>query len=281
MTQPIETSPNHDLIRDRLRLSLDSARHDTATFAMLTVVLTPIFMVVGTIFLVFTLMIVDVPVVDHLGYDASVATGANLSLAFMAASYFLRPKQDYQRGRRGYPWLVVGASLFCVLLGISYGTTLPATAPGLFWSLYLVFALAMLGCIGHVYEPHDDYYVGWVAGPVLIDDPFTIEDDIDRAHLSLGLVGALSHLILSSYGEIFGSLWLWRGLKDHELSASVEFLKALAAKDPNRARTRMLSVGNASARDIMRALQKLEMILVVDGAPRLSMKGRELLGLKP
>ncbi|BEH10470.1 hypothetical protein GSUET_20820 [Geobacter sulfurreducens subsp. ethanolicus] len=139
----------------------------------------------------------------------------------------------------------------------------------------------MLGCIGQVYEPHDDYYLGWIAGPILIDDPFTVEDDIDRAHLSLGLVGALSHLIISSYAEIFGSLWLWRGLKEHELSASVEFLQALAAKDPNRARTRIRSVGGNSPRDIMRALQKLEMILVVDGAPRLSMKGRELLGLKP
>ncbi|RNC67998.1 MAG: hypothetical protein ED859_11815 [Desulfuromonadales bacterium] len=280
MTERFEASQNLSVLRSKLRETIDKARHDAAVFAILTVILTPIFIAVGTIVLVITLAFVDLPVIDNFGYEFSVVTGVNLALGFMAASFFLRPKPVYQRRSSDYGWLVVAASFYGALLVISHGTALAKTQPIDFWSMYLFLALAMLGCIGHAYEPHDDYYLGWIAGPILIDDFFTIEDDIDRAHISLGFAVALAHLVLASYAEIFGSMWLWHGLKESELSASVELLQALASKDAGRARSRMRALGKTSALDVIRALVKLEMITVDRGIPRLSLKGREFLGLK-
>lgn len=87
-------------LRTKLRELCASARSDAALFAVLTVVLTPLAVAVLILLLLFAFAFVDLPVVDHLGYRLSFVTGANLCLAFMAASYFLRPKEQYQRGRR-------------------------------------------------------------------------------------------------------------------------------------------------------------------------------------
>lgn len=280
MTELFVASQNLPALRNKLRQAIDKSRHDAAVFAVLTVILTPFILAVGTIVLVVTLAFVDLPVIDNLGYEFSVVTGVNLGLGFMAASYFLRPKLDYQRKSSDYGWLVVAAAFYGALLVISYGTTLAKTQPIGFWSMYLFLALAMLGCIGHAYEPHDDYYLGWTAGPIVIDNFFTLEDDIDRAHVSLGFTAAIAHMVLASYAEIFGSMWLWHGLKESEVSASVELLQALAAKDAGRARSRMKALGKTSALDVIRALVKLEMITVDRGTPRISLKGREFLGLR-
>lgn len=277
MTETFEASQNLSVLRNKLRQTIDKSRHDAAVFAVLTVLLTPFIMALGTIVLMITLAFVDLPVIDNFGYEFSVVTGVNLALGFMAVSYFLRPKQDYQRRSSDYGWLVVAVAFYGALLIISYGTALAKTQPIGFWSMYLFLALAMLGCIGHAYEPHDDYYLGWVGGPIIIDDFFTFEDDIDRAHISLGFAVGLAHMVLASYAEIFGSMWLWHGLKESELSASVELLQALASKDADRAKSRMRALGKTSALDVIRALVKLEMITVDGGAPRISLKGREFL----
>ena len=195
-----------------LRETIDKTRREAAVFAVLTVILTPIIVAAATLVLIFTLVFVDLPLIDHIGYGRSIVTGVNLSLAFMAASYFLKPKEPYHRHSSDEAWLLIALVLYCTLLLLSYGTDLPQSHPIGFWSLYLGMALTMLGCIGYAYEPHEDYYLGWCAGPLLIDDPFTIQDDIDRAHVSLGFAVALAHMVLTSYAEIFGSTWLWQGL---------------------------------------------------------------------
>lgn len=275
-------SPLHDRValRNRLRETIDKTRHEALVFAVLTVVLTPILVAVATVVLIFALAFVDLPLIDHLGYGRSVVTGVNLSLAFMAASYFLKPKEPYQRHSTDQMWLLIALAFYCTLLLLSYGTNLSQSHPIGFWSLYLGIALTMLGCIGHAYEPHEDYYLGWLAGPYLMDDPFTIQDDIDRAHMSLGFAVALAHIVLTSYTEIFGSKWLWQGLKESEVSASVEFLEALAINDGSRARSVVAKIGKTSSVGMIRVLVKLEMIRVNNGVVRLSLKGREFVGVK-
>ncbi len=138
----------------------------------------------------------------------------------------------------------------------------------------------MLGPIGHVYEPKDDYYLGWTAGPLRMDDPFTIQDDIDRAHIGLGFAVSMSHLILDSYGAIFGSRWLWRGLPESELTASVALLQGLATRDTSGVMSRVRALAKGSVVDIVRALVKLDLVVIDKGHPRLSMKGREFLDMK-
>jgi hypothetical protein len=133
--------------------------------------------------------------------------------------------------------------------------------------------------MGHAYEPREDYYLGWTAGPFLMGDPFTVEDDIDRAHFSLGFAVGMSHMIMESYSGIFGSTWLWRGLEERELSGAVGLLQALAANDSSRARACVQILGRASALRVVRALVKLKMVTIVGGHLRLRLKVREHLGL--
>lgn len=267
------------VIRTKLRELCVSARSDAKLFAVLTVLLTPVAVALFILMLLFALAFVDLPVVDHLGYRLSFVTGVNLCLGFMVASYFLRQKEQYQQQNDDTNWLWVAGGFFCGILAMSYATPLAQTHPEWFWPLYVLLALAMLGCVGHAYEPKDDYYLGWTAGPLLMDDPFTIQDDIDRAHIGLGFAVSISHLILDSYGAIFGSRWLWRGLDESELSACAKLLQGLAARDVSEVKARLRELTKGSAANSVRALVKLELVIINKGLPRLSMKGREFLDL--
>ncbi|GFO63997.1 hypothetical protein [Geomonas paludis] len=267
-------------LRSRLREAYQGARHDALVFAALTVLLTPVAVVFFLLTLLFALALVDLPVIDHLGYRASLITGANLSLGFMAASYFLRPKEAYQQKSDDSMWLLIGGGLFCALLSLCYLTQLSASHPAWFWALYLLLALVMLGCIGHAYEPHDDYYLGWTFGPVLIDNPFTIKDDIDRAHIGLGFVVAVSHLILESYGSIFGSRWIWSRMGESEITASVTLLQRLAVQDSSGVVALLHDLERKSAADVVRALVKLDLVSMYKGRPKLSTKGKAFLEVK-
>jgi hypothetical protein len=264
-------------LRSKLRDLCASARSDAKLFAILTVLLTPFAVALAILMLLYALAFVDLPVIDHLGYRLSFVTGANLCLAFMAASYFLRPKEQYQRQDDDTTWLLVAFGLFCAILALSYATPLVRTHPGWFWPFYLLLVLAMLGCIGHAYEPRDEYYLGMMAGPILMDNPLTIKDDIDRAHLGLGIAVSVAHLILDSYGAIFGSRWLWRGLQESELNISVALLRGLAERDVSSVMSRIQALAKVSAADIVRALVKLELVVIDKGSPKLSIKGREFL----
>ena len=267
-------------LRAKLREACAGARRDAAMFALLTVLLTPFAVALAIVMLLFALAFVDLPVIDHLGYTLSLVTGVNLCLAFMGASYFLRPKEEYLRQSSDNAWLLAAFGLFCAILALSYFTPLAQTHPGWFWPFYLLLALAMLGCVGHAYEPCADYYLGWTLGPCVMDDPFTIRDDIDRAHLSLGFAVSMSHLILQSYGAIFGSRWLWRELEMAELAASVELLQGLATRDASGVMARLRALGRGTAADAVRTLVKLDLVVIDKGQPRLSLKGREFLDLK-
>jgi hypothetical protein len=280
MVELTEQQKTDRVLRTKLRELCVSARRDAMLFALLTVLLTPVAVAFFVLMLLFALAFVDLPVIDYLGYSLSFVTGVNLCLAFMAASYFLRPKEQCRRRGDDTGWLLLAGGLFCCILALSYATPLAQTRPGWFWPLYLLLALVMLGCVGHAYEPKDDYYLGWTAGPLLMDDPFTIRDDIDRAHIGLGFAVSISRLILDSYGEIFGSSWLWNGVQESELSASVKLLQGLAARDVSEVRARVRELTRGAAANSVRALVKLELVVIDKGLPRISMKGREFLDPK-
>lgn len=79
---------------------------------------------------------------------------------------------------------------------------------------------------------------------------------------------------------IFGSRWLWNGLQEEEITASVALLQGLAARDVTGVMSRMRTAGKVSVVDTVRALVKLELVVIDRGHLKLSRKGREFLGLK-
>src|SRR6185369_2303404 len=226
------------LVRD-FKVVLERAKSDALLFAMLTVLLTPFLLLALVAAFVFALAFVDLPVIDHLGFARSFLAGASLTVGFMLSSYFLNPKPAWQQKSTDGAWTFIAIALFCGLLMLSYTTPLNMTHRFWFWTAYLLLAFGSFACMGHAYEPHDDYYLGWGVGPVLCDDPFTFRDDIDRAHLCLGFLASISHMILESYAEIFGSTWLWRKLNDSQLHEAVALLRAIDSNDHKGAKERI------------------------------------------
>jgi hypothetical protein len=262
-------------LRSKLRERCAAARRDGIVFAVLTVLLTPVALVVLVFSLILALGLVNRGWVSHLFDPQSFLAGINLCLAFMGASFFLRPKEKYRCKADDGTWVFAGVVIFCAMLAFSYLTSLPATHPAGFWSLYLVLATLMLGCFGKAYEPHDNYYLGWTFGPYLVDDPFTLRDDIDRAHISLGFASSIANLILESYGAVFGSRWLLRGLPESELNDAVTLVRKLALHDFTSATAHIRDP--RSAADIVRALYKLELVCFEHGRLKLGAEGHDFI----
>lgn len=262
-------------LRATLRERCAAARKDAIVFSVLTVLLTPVALLVFVFSLILAYGLVHRGWVDHLFDTHSFLAGANLCLAFMGASYFLRPKPKYMSHSDDDTWAFAGVGIFCGILAFSYLSPLPVAHATLFWSVYFILVTFMLGCFGKAYEPHDDYYLGWVVGPYIIDNPFTLRDDIDRAHISLGFASSIANLILESYGGVFGSAWLWRGLPESELNDAVTVVRKLDLLDYAGA-TDHIREPRAAA-NILRALAKLELVSFEHGRLKLAAKGRDFI----
>lgn len=271
---------NTSKLRLELRRIISTSRREAAIFAFLTVILTPVFIALAVFVFLFLLGFADLPIIDQVGQKQSFVSGVNLCLIFMFASNFLRPADANLQSKRDWIWIAVGLIFLFAILLLSYVTPFAETQPLFFWSVYILLALLVLGCFGYAYEPKESYYLGWVAGPLVIDNFFTVKDDIDRARLSLGFAVAIPNLIISSYSEIFGSTWLWRGLKEQELSGAVKLLQVLAMKDTKEAKAHMRTMGERSALRVVRALAKLGMITIERRGLKLTTKGQDLLGMK-
>ncbi|MBI2932691.1 MAG: hypothetical protein HYY16_13670 [Planctomycetes bacterium] len=262
-----------DRIRSALARELGSARRDGALFAILTILLTPVFVVLAVIALVAMVAYVDLPVLDDVGYFSSFVTLLNTSLLWMFTALFLRPK--CRASLADLVWVGAAVVVLAVILWVSYGTRLPEANPRVFWPAYGGLALLMLGLLGHAYEPRDSYYLGWFNG--WMDDPFTLQDDVDRAHVGLGFAMAFPRLIVGSYAEIFGSGWLIRGLGGEELDAAANVLRALSEGRPEEAQ-RILRSRERSAARIVRVLAKLKLVESDRGRLRLISMGERLVG---
>ena len=279
MAEPAEQRKIDRVLRKKLRELCVSARSDAKLFAVLTVLITPVAVAVFAFILMLTLGSSRLSRVNHFGYRLSFVSVVNLCLAFMVVSYFLRPKEPYQRRENDANWLLLAGGLFCGILGLSYAIPLAQTNPEWFWPLHVLLTLGMLGCVGHAYEPKDEYYLGWTAGPVLMDNPFTIQDDVDRTHIGLGFVVSIAGMIFDSYGAVLGSRWLWNGLQESELSVSIKLLQALAARDASEVTERVRELTKDATVNSVRALVELELVFINKGNILISMKGRKFLDI--
>jgi hypothetical protein len=276
---------------DALAARVEEERGYAWRFAVATVILTPV--AIGFI----TLIIEMLAGPRTYGYGSALSPWIAVDLYFVYALVVLLLRRDRRHGLpRGPMALAVGALL--ALLALSWaidrgrpqltfagiaiaGDGLPAPVPALAaWhgpltAAYALLAVLYCGALGVAYEPRDEYYLG-VFGKY--DDPTTLADDIDRAHVLLSIPALAGEIILRSYASIFASAWLWRGLDAAALSAAAAVLDALATGDREEV-TRVLDASDLAVLPrALRALVRLDLVRPRDrGGFRLSAAGERLL----
>jgi hypothetical protein len=123
---------------------------------------------------------------------------------------------------------------------------------------------------GQIYAPKDSYYLGVFHG--LVDWPFSLGDDIDRAHFMVPVAFTIPKLILMSYGEIINSSWLWRPPEWFEINAASEIMYGLTINDEERA-MRSAAVGRA-----LSFLGRLKLVRIEKARLSLGVGGRRFIG---
>lgn len=260
-------------MRKKLERSITQARRDALVFAVLTVLLTP-FLLVGAAFgLIFALAGAGgrhyrFDAIDALAYGG-VPTFV-LVLDALVAVVVVLSILDRRGGRSARPLELAGALGVMAALVVFSLSVAPAGIA--FWGVYGALGVIALGLAGRIYEPRDDYYLGWCDG--LLDDPFTFRDDWDRAHLDAGFAVAIPRFIVDAYAALFESLWLLR-VPRGEVAAAVGLMQAIAVEDGDLLRERLDAAGPAGP-PALRLLHRLELVQVGKLRPHLTGRGRQL-----
>ncbi len=198
---------------------------------------------------------------------AGLGSHFTLSMTALVGAIVVISLLDRRGGRSPRVLEVFGA--IGSLLGL-LALSLAATSHGTgFWVVFVLLSLVALGLAGRAYTPQDDYYLGWCNG--WVNDPFTLRDDLDRAHLGAGFAIAIPRHLVDSYAVIFSSVRLFRPIPDRELAAAGGIFQALAADDEQLLEER-LDAAKSDGAAALRLLHELE--LVKPGQKRLHLTGR-------
>ena len=153
---------------------------------------------------------------------------AALAGLVLAAVYGLfTVSNDTERADRRW---VVAAGLILLPLAVLSLTPLPRFAPTFFWILYAAGTVAAFGSLGMAYRWRDPY-LGLTWGPHHFDDPTTLRDDRDRAHLALTQAVALPRMIVGGFADLAGRGWMRNALTPEDVDAAVQLLSRLAVHD--------------------------------------------------
>jgi hypothetical protein len=269
---------SEERLKKDLKRSLSQARFDAFAFTGLTLALIPILVIVVVLLFAFVLAFIEIPIIGFFGYGVTIATGVNLCLALMATSYFFSPKFPFRKWKDDRYFIFAGLTCGVLLLALTYGTSLVVYQPWSFWFLYAILAIGMVGIIGHVYEPKPYYYLGWTYFPAGTDDhPAAAKNNGSHVHFPLGYVMELPYILMRSYGDTFGSAWVWQGFSEKETAAAVKLLQALDTSDWGRVRGCTDILGNPSLLKVVRALVKTKVVATDQDRLRLLPKGKGLL----
>jgi hypothetical protein len=148
-------------------------------------------------------------------------------LALAAVYVLFVVSNDTERGDRAW---VVAAGVALAGLGVLALTPLPGAAPSLFWILYAAGTVGAFGALGMAYRWRDPY-LGLTWGHHRYDDPSTLRDDRDRAHLALTQVVALPRLLVGGFADLAGRGWMRQALEPEDVEAAVGLLERLAVHD--------------------------------------------------
>jgi hypothetical protein len=257
-------------IREKLRATIASERREILFFSVLTILLTPVFIALSVVVLLLALHETDPR--PALWDEATLVHAVVLFLGSSVAMFFIRPGVSWRDGL----WLAAGLAAFGLLLHLSYGKPLRQENPSLFWPLFAGSAMLMLGLLGRGYVPRDHCFVRPGEWDIT-DSPF--ERHAQRVDFWLGFAVAFPRLILGSYGDIFGSGWLWRGMGDRGLRTAADVLHALGSHDPRSAEQKLRALPAAEGGRVVRWLLRLKLLRKEGGRLGLGSEGERFLGI--
>jgi hypothetical protein len=263
-------------IRRKLIDTMAGERRELLVFSFLTVLLTPAFIALSVVVLLLALNQLEHSHPSVL-WDERVLVHA--TAGFLGAScgmFFVKPSGQPGLSWKDLVWFAAGLAVLAWILYLSYVSPLRRENPRVFWPLYTGLSILMLGMLGRGYVPRDHYYMR--PGEWSMSDP-PGDRQAEETDFWLGWASAFPGLLLGSYGNIFGSGWLWEGLNDHGLWTAADVLHSLGSRDPRRAEERLRSLPPKESGRIVRWLSRLEFLRRVRGTLGLTSAGERFLGI--
>jgi len=234
-------------VEKRLTAILEKERREAIGYTVLTVLCTPVFVVVAIV-MVFLVLAYVLTWVDYDLRVSAIYTGINIFLACMIV-FVLRqsnPPEEPHQFDKG--WLA-GVGLFLILLILTYVSGLREWLPVFFGIVYTILGFLVLGLLGSVQ----------MKKPVV--------EGTSRHNAFMSLVLAVSGFIAMSYGEIMFSSWLWFPPKPDEVKLCAWILCKLAEE-----KTWTFSDRSEYER-IVRILARLKFIRITENKIELTAKG--------
>lgn len=255
-------------VRRVFEQALGSARNDWLLGTVLTVVLAPLALAITGIVILVLLTGPDGWVRRATGHPTGVAAAVEVFLGLLFLAFV------FGDGRR-IAWRYVGgaAAGLVALACLAHLTPLPQAAPVAFWIVWSLGVFGVLALMGLAYDAKDHYDLG--IGRWMVDDPFTLSDDLDRAHVALGFIVAIPRSMLGAVSDIVAGGWALRGLDGAEVEAASRVVLGIARTDPSLANDALRRLGPDSSARVLRALDGMKLVVPGD-PPRLSAKGVKL-----
>jgi hypothetical protein len=250
---PGMTAPDVEEVASHLSTVLARERRDALKYAVLTVLCTPVFVAMGAITIA---VILAVPLRQAgEGMELKVIafyTATNGFLGYMIV-FVLAYSRESQQPFEFDPALIAAVVVFVALVLATYLTSQPELRPAPFGALYALSGLLVLGLLGQVSLPQQG------------------REEWEGQADPRAFVLAVSAFIVSAYGELLSSSWLWRSPQPGQIRIAGRFLVRVAEDDRDPPRADLVDS------DTINLLRRLRLITAEGDAIRLTYKGQQFL----
>jgi len=242
--------PDIAQVQQRLTALIEKERREAIAYAILTVLCTPVFVMLGSMLALFLLL----SIVRVANYDIDaigIYTGFNGFLGWMVVFVLVFSNPPAESRKFDKTWLT-GVGVFIFLIFLTYGTSLLETRSTLFRILYAGLGFLVLGLTGHSY----------------MNKP--LNDDTKQGDPRASVVLLVSGFVASAYGEITLGSWLWIPPDESQINLAAWLLCKLAV-EPDSAISRQLVPLRT-----LRLLSRLKLIRATEYHAVITSKGLEL-----
>jgi hypothetical protein len=274
--------PQPSDIRVSLSRAISAERRDALLFSILLIILTPFFIAIAIVAILYGLDTNQNPLQSSRWHRAWPWEGMrwinafNLFLYTTLGGFFLRSANDARLTWKNMVWWLAAGGSVAFVTYLSYSTPLRETDPRLFWYLYGGAGFVTLGFLGVGYVPSDDHFAP--LQDLSFSDP-TLSRPVEEVDVPDGFLTVIPGILFSSYGNVFGSFWLWHGLNDRGLWIAAEVLYGFAIKDMARTEHSLRAAVPVQAGRVIRWLKRLEFLRGPRERLELTAQGERFLGI--